>query len=43
MLQQPDLGLFFGGSGAANAHANADSWPKMLAFIAKYGAPGQRD
>jgi dienelactone hydrolase len=43
LLARPELGLSFGGSAAANARASADSWPKMLAFIAEFGAPGRRD
>lgn len=34
-----------GSSSAATpppARANADSWPKLLAFIAEFGAPGRR-
>jgi dienelactone hydrolase len=42
LTASPDLRLYFGGSAAANARANADSWPKILAFIAEYGAPDHR-
>jgi fermentation-respiration switch protein FrsA (DUF1100 family) len=43
LIARPDGRLFFGRSAAANARANADSWPKMLAFIVEFGAPSKRD
>ena len=43
LVESADDELLFGGSAAANARANADSWPRMLAFIAEFGAPGRRD